>query len=299
MKIQLKADLLLVIVALTWGVSYYVMDICLTSIEPFMLNAIRFLTAFFVAGLLGIKKMKSVSRNTLKYSLFVGTALCMVYIGATFGVKYTTISNAGFLCGMTVVFVPILSFLFLRRIPEKKTVITVLASLVGIMLLTLKDDFSINTAHIKGDLFCILCSTAYATDLLLTEKAVSHKDVDAFQLGVFQLGVSGIWMTLFMVLFEDPQSVQLSQISAVWGYVAFLAVFSTGICYIAQTIAQKYTTASHVGIIFAMEPVFASLSAFFLAGEVLTVKSYIGALIILSALIATEIDFKKMRRERL
>lgn len=295
MKTQLKADLLLVVMTLAWGVSYYVMDICLTAMDPFSLNAVRFLGAFIVAGLLAGKRMKNISKATLKHSIPVGTALCCVYIGSTFGVKYTTVSNAGFLCGMTVMFVPILAFVFLRRRPAKKTMFTVAMSLLGIMLLTLKDDFSINTAHIKGDLFCILCSVSYAADLLITEKAVAKKEVDAFHLGVFQLGVTGVWMLIFSLLFEQPQP---QQISAVWPYVLFLTVFSTGVAYIAQTVAQQYTTAAHVGVIFTMEPVFASLSAFFLAGEVLTAKSYLGACIIVGALIVTEIDVKKLKTTR-
>ena len=92
---------MLVLVTLCWGISYYLMDLALTDMDPFTLNAHRFLGAFAVAGLLSYKKVKDVNRITLKYSLLVGAALVFVYIGATFGVKYTTLSNSGFLCALT------------------------------------------------------------------------------------------------------------------------------------------------------------------------------------------------------
>ncbi len=96
MKTQLKADLMLVLVTLCWGVSYYLMDVALADLSPFTLNAYRFIGAFLVAGIFAYGKLKTVNRITLKYSLLIGGALVFVYMGATFGVKYTTLSNSGF-----------------------------------------------------------------------------------------------------------------------------------------------------------------------------------------------------------
>lgn len=110
MKTQLKADLMLVIVTLGWGMSYYFIDICLKEMGTFTLNAFRFLGAFLAAGVLAFSRLKHVNIVTLKYSLYIGIALVIVYIGATFGVKYTSLSNAGFLCALAVVFTPVLAF---------------------------------------------------------------------------------------------------------------------------------------------------------------------------------------------
>lgn len=295
MKTQLKADLMLVLVTLCWGVSYYLMDVSLADMGPFTLNAHRFLGAFMVAGLLAIKKMKNVSRETLKYALLIGISLVFVYSGATFGVKYTTLSNSGFLCALTVIFVPFLELILFRKRPERKILIAVTMSLIGIMLLTLKDDFSINMDNLKGDLLCLVCALAYAVDLLLTEKAVSHENVDAFQLGVLQLGVTGGFMLILGMIFEQPH---LPSTPTIWGSVIFLSLFCTGLAFIVQTIAQQYTSASHVGIIFTLEPVFSAIVAFFVAGEVLTTKSYIGAIIMTMALFACEIDFSKIGKKK-
>lgn len=285
---------MLVLVTLCWGVSYYLMDVSLTDMGPFTLNAYRFLGAFVIGGLLSLRKLKGVNKQTLKYSLLIGSVLVFVYIGATFGVKYTTLSNSGFLCALTVIFVPIIEILVLRKKPQKKIIFAVTMSLIGIMMLTLKDDFSINMANLRGDLLCILGATAYAIDLILTEKAVSHEEVDAFQLGVFQLGVTGVYMLAMSFIFEQPH---LPTTPMIWGSVIFLSIFCTGVAFIVQAIAQQYTTAAHVGIIFTLEPVFAAVVAYFFAGEVLTVKSYLGAVIMMAALFVTEIDFSGKKRE--
>ena len=289
---QFQADMMLILVTLCWGISYYLMDVALSDMDPFTLNAHRFLGAFAVAALLSWKKLLNVNKTTLKYSVLVGVALVFVYIGATFGVKYTTLSNSGFLCALTVIFTPIIGFIFLRQRLSRKMLIAVLLCFVGIALLTLKDDFSINMANLKGDLLCTMCGVAYAIDLLLTEKAVAHEEVDAFQLGVFQLGVTGVCNLILAFLVETPH---FPTEPSIWGAVAFLSIFCTGVAFIVQPIAQQYTSASHTGVIFALEPVFAGIVAFVLVGEVLTAKAYLGAVLMVASIFVMEIDFYRWR----
>lgn len=285
MSKQVKADFMLVLVTLCWGVSYYMMDVSLGDVGPFTLNAFRFLGAFAIAMILAFPKLKTVNGTTLKYSVLVGAALVFVYIGATFGVMYTSLSNSGFLCALTVVFTPILAFFFKKQIPDKKLAVVVAMCLVGIGLLTLNEQLKPAT----GDILCIMCAVAYAVDLLITETAVAKEEVNAFQLGVFQLGFTGLFNGILAFLTEEPH---LPQSSVVWGSVIFLAVFCTGVAFVVQAVAQQYTSASHVGVIFTLEPVFSGIVAFFLAGEILLPRAYVGAVILLSSLFVMEFDMK-------
>ncbi len=283
---QVKADLMLVVVTLCWGVSYYLMDISLADLGPFTLNAFRFGGAFLVAVIFMFPKLKTVNRTTLKYSVLVGLALVFVYIGATFGVMYTSLSNSGFLCALTVVFTPILAFFFKKQIPDKKLAVVLVMCLVGIGLLTLNDQLK----PALGDLLCLMAAVAYAVDLLLTETAVAKEEVNAFQLGVFQLGFTGLFNLILAFFTEEPH---FPQSSAVWGAVIFLALFCTGVAFIVQAVAQQYTSASHVGVIFTLEPVFAGFVAFFFAGEVLAPKAYVGAVLLIASLFVMEISLPK------
>ena len=114
MHTQLKADLMLVLVTFFWGISYLLTDLALTEVGVFSLNAIRFLLAFVVGGLCFLPRLRHPSAATLKTALATGAAL--FYTATTFGVKYTSLSNAGFLCALPVVFTPLLDFLFLSLI---------------------------------------------------------------------------------------------------------------------------------------------------------------------------------------
>ena len=289
-RMQVKADMMLLVVTMCWGVSYFLMDLCLEEMDPFTLNTYRFLGAFAVAALLSIKKLRDISYQTIRYAFFVGIALTVCYITATFGVKYTSQSNAGFLCAMTVIFAPMLAFIFKKVIPEKKIVIVLIMCLVGIALMTLNEELKMAS----GDILCLLCSVAYASDLLLTESAVQKEEVDAYQLGIFTLLFTGLFMFALALIFEDivpPQS------GACWFGVIFLSIFCTGVAFVIQPIAQQYTSSTHVGVIFCLEPVFAGAVAFFLAGEILLPRAYFGACLMLAGLFIMEMDFSVLKRK--
>ncbi len=284
-KVQLKADMMLVVLTLGWGVSYFMMDVCLQEVGPMSLNAFRFLGAFVVAAIIGFKKIIKVNLTTIKYAIFVSVALVFVYIGATYGLKYTTQSNAGFFCATSTVFTPILAYIFKKVVPDKKLLIVIILCTVGVALMSLDGELHVA----KGDLLCLLCGFAYGFDLLITETAVAHKDVDAFRLGVFQLGFTGVWMLILSFIVEVPG---FPVSTKAWVYLIFLAVFCTGLAFIVQPIAQQYTTATHVGIIFALEPVFAGIVAFVFAGERLLPKAYFGAFLMLASIVIMEVDVK-------
>ncbi len=278
---------MLVLITLFWGISYWLTRISLLEVAPFMLNALRFLIAFGIALIFAFQKIRTVNLITLKYSVIIGVTLLFVYIGATFGVQYTSLSNAGFLCALTVVITPVLSFMINKKKPGTKLSISVGLSLIGIALLTLKSG-GIHFA--LGDWFCIMAAFAYAIDLIITESAVKKEEVNAFQLGVFQLGVTGVLNFIFAWFTEAHR---LPHSISAWSSVLFLAIFCTGIAFVVQSVAQQYTTASHVGVIYSLEPVFAGIVAFIFAGEVLSIPAYFGAFLLISSLFIMELEWEK------
>ena len=188
MNKQRKADLLLVMVTAFWGVSYFLVDLCLTDLPPLTLNAFRFLVAFFLLAAVFYKKMRPISAATVKYSLLVGVFLMLVYVCCTYGVMYTSISNAGFICALPAVTPPVLNYFFTGQKPGRRLTVCILLCAVGLALLTLNEAFR----PALGDVICLGVALFYALDLIFTEKAVARPDVDPLQMGVLELGVVGV-----------------------------------------------------------------------------------------------------------
>lgn len=106
MTTQRKADLLLVLITGFWGCSYYLSDLALGEMPPFALCAVRFLLAFALLGIVLFPKLRHVNRKTLLWAVPAGLSLTLTYIGATVGLLYTSISNAGFICSLPAVTTP-------------------------------------------------------------------------------------------------------------------------------------------------------------------------------------------------
>ena len=111
----------------------------------------------------------------------------------TYGVLYTSISNAGFICALPAVTTPLLNFFFT----------------VGLALLTLNEAFR----PALGDIICMGVALFYALDLIYTEKAVARTDVDPLQMGILELGVVGIIMLVLSFVLETPR---LPSSPAIW-----------------------------------------------------------------------------------
>ena len=89
----------------------------------------------------------------------------------------------------------------------------------------------------------------------------------------------------------------LPRTPGVWAAALFLGVFCSGIAFVVQTVQQQYTTATHVGLIFTLEPVFSAIVAFTLAGEVLRPRGYLGAALMLLSLVLMELEWPGKRNE--
>jgi hypothetical protein len=164
----------------------------------------------------------------------------------------------------------------------------VMLSIIQMILLSLIFSYCVEKTAVRGAglLARILLTAFYALTPFCSILSVSMtKDV------LF----TGVFMLILSFIFEDPA---LPSTPLCWGSALFLAVFCTGVAFIVQAVAQQYTSASHVGVIFTLEPVFAGFVAFFLAGEILLPRGYLGAFLLLSSLLIMEIDVKEMLEKR-
>lgn len=104
-------------------------------------------------------------------------------------------------------------------------------------------------------------------------------------------------MTLALALVLG-EPIHLPTSGKTWAAALFLGVVCSGIAFVIQSVQQQYTTASHVGLIFTLEPVFASMVAFVMTGEVLSLRGYIGAALMLLSLFIMEGDWSFLRRKK-
>ncbi len=289
MNKQFKADFMLLVITVFWGISYVFTKVALEEVQEFNLIALRFILAFILAGTIFYRRIIKINFKTIKYAFILAIILFSVFVTMTYGVKYTSASNAGFLISLTVILVPAFSTLIFKQKPELSAIIGCILALLGVALLTLNENLSVNL----GDLLMILCAALYAIHIIITGRFTKEVD-DSIALGVLQLGIIGALAFLFSLIFETPKLPS----SNVWLEVIILSIFCTAIAFIVQTTAQKFTTPVHTALIFALEPIFAAIFGYLYLREILSSREYIGAVILIMGTFFAEFDVAKLIKEK-
>ncbi|MCL2862981.1 MAG: DMT family transporter [Methanimicrococcus sp.] len=285
LTLQKKANLLLLLIVFFWGLSYLFTKQGLLTLPPFTFLALRFGLGFTVAALVFYKRLTRINKQTICGGVILGFFLFLTLTGVYFGLQYTTISNAGFLGSLTVIFVPILFSVVYRKLPEKKIIIGSITATIGIILLISKSE----TGAGIGDILCIMAAAAYACHILIAKRFTDVKEIDALTLGIVQIGFTCLYSVICAFLFETPY---LPETAEAWRAIIFVGIFCSAFGFIGQIVAQKYTSPVHVGLIFSLEPVFASAFAYMFAAEQLLPIQIIGAVIVLLSVLFVETDFK-------
>lgn len=274
-----KAELSMLAVAFIWGTTFVVVKDALKDIGPFLFLGLRFIIAFAALAFLMPGEMRKVKPSTLGFGALIGLFLLVGYVNQTVGLKYTTASNAGFITGVSVVLVPIIYAFFNRCWPSFRTIVTVVTATVGLYLLSFQDG-TIKLA--LGDFLVLICAFGFAFHIVFVDR-YSHQHNPVAITGIQILFVGVVCFVIGLIIEPHPVHLSPRAVSA----ILVTSIFATSLAFFVQNIMQKYSTPTRFAIVLTTEPVFAAITAYFWAGEILTRQAICGgALIILSMLIS-------------
>lgn len=282
MKKQYKADLALLVITLAWGISFILTKNSLNALTTFNFLAIRFFIAAIICGIFFYKKILKIDKLTIKYGTLIGISMFLGFSFQTIGLNYTTASKSAFISSLCVVLVPIFSAILLKKPPKFSSIVGVIFSTIGLGLLTLDGNLSLNI----GDFYSFACAFCFAFQILAISKYSTK--ADPINLAILQIVVVCILSTIVSLLFESPI---IPTTKVAWINIIALSIFCTSGAFIIQNIAQKHTSTTHAALIFAGEPVFAAIFGYFLAGEILSTKGFIGGFLIVSSMLLAELEF--------
>lgn len=221
--------------------------------------------------------------------LFKGGTLCGITLGIAmnlqqFGIAGSGAGKSGFITALYIVIIPILGIFFKQKQPLRIW-ISVVISVIGLYLLCIKEDFSVETS----DLYLLGCALAFSVQMIL----VSHyvKRVDGIRLSCYQFAIAAIVSAIFMLVAHEMPTFEMIKLSIV--PLLYTAILSSGVAYTLQIFAQKGTNIAVVSLLLCLESVFATISGAVILHEVMSIREYIGCLIMFSAVIISQIPSKK------
>ncbi|WP_342432050.1 DMT family transporter [Neobacillus sp. FSL H8-0543] len=295
MKKPLLADTSLLFVTFIWGTTFVLVQNAIGLLEPFSFNGVRFLAAALMLLLYLIifkkEQLKLLNIRMVLSGAFIGFWLFLGYATQTIGLLYTTTSKAGFITGLSVVLVPLFSMILLKQFPTRNAVIGVLTATIGLFFLTMTDVSSLNI----GDGFVFICAIAFALHIIFTGKYSSK--YPTLLLTIIQISTVSILSILSSLIFEDWRRLVSLEILLSRDVIIALVItslFATALAFLIQTYFQKYTTATRVALIFAMEPVFAAIAGYYWAAERLSYSALFGCMLILAGMIFAELPRNKV-----
>jgi len=280
-RLEFLADASMLSIALIWGSTFIIVKQAVEMTPPVAFNTLRFFVAAVSILPFVYLRRKNINWQSIKQGLTLGVVLFLIFTLQTIGIKYSSASVAGFLTGLYVLFVPIMSSLFYKMIPHPMTIVGAFLATVG-MLLT----GSTGSLNFTGGEWLVMGGAFFiAVQIILTDKF--SKESDVVLLSAFQI-ITAFLLGLGYNLIFEPSLLPEDNTLYFWGSVIGTGVFATVICFLVQTAMQKYTTPSKAAVFFTMEPVSSAFFSFLIVGEVLSGRQYSGAGLIVAAILLAE-----------
>jgi drug/metabolite transporter (DMT)-like permease len=284
-----KADALLLLTAAIWGFAFVAQRAGLEYVGPFTYNAVRF--ALGGISLMPLLTLKTNKReipglkgwNILYYGALAGFAL---FLGSSFqqvGLQYTTAGKAGFITGLYVIIVPVLGLLWGNK-AGKGVWLGALLAVAGLYFLSVEGGFAINV----GDMLVLVCAFFFAVHVLMIGW-LSPK-FNAVRLSIIQFFTTSLLSFVVALFYEE---IILSDIIEATIPIVYGGVFSAGVAYTLQVVAQKDAPGAHAAIILSLESVFAVLGGWMLLSEDVTVRILVGCGLMLGGMLSAQMQRHK------
>jgi drug/metabolite transporter (DMT)-like permease len=288
-KFALIGRLALLVTTFIWGTSFVILKNTLDSVSTLYILAFRFSGAAVLLLLFCLKDLKKLTREYFKGGILMGVFVFAAYVFQTYGLVYTTPGVNAFLTATYCVIVPFLYWLFRGIRPDRYNISAVIVCIVGLALVVLTDGLSIGL----GEGLTVCCGLFYALHIIVTAKYVEGRS--PMLLTMIQFATSGILAWIAALITEPfPTNVPLGAI----GGIAYLCVMCTAVCYILQTLGQKYTEPSAAAVILTLESVFATVISVIFYHEKLTARLIVGFVLIFCAVLISETKLSFLKKKK-
>jgi drug/metabolite transporter (DMT)-like permease len=223
------------------------------------------------------RRLKKLDTVTIVRGMTVGVALGLTNLSFVFGIQGTSISRAGILNNLFVLFIPVITKIIWRDRIGRVNSAGIALAVAGIVLLATSGGGGFN----RGDIFSTFCAFLIACHIISVSKVL--KDNDVFLITLVQFATVTLIAGAATLLLPLPAfSITTPAVLS----VVYCAVLPTVLCFTLQNIYQRYVTPTRAGLIYTLDPVWSLIAGFFVLGERLNDREWIGCgIIFLAALL--------------
>jgi drug/metabolite transporter (DMT)-like permease len=267
----------LIAVTAVWGVTFVQVKDAVELYPVFAFLGVRFAIATATLVVPAARRVPTLGRGGVRAAGALGLLLAAGYALQTEGLRRTTVSGTGFVTGMYVVLTPLIALLLFRSRIAGAAWAGVGLSTVGLVLLA-----GVHGSA-TGDLLVLAGAAVFSLQIVLMERYAPRFDAIAFTLVEMAAACAGL---LAVAVARGDLGVPRGW--TVWGALLVTGVFASALAFLVQTWAQRRTSATRTALAFAMEPVFAALFGYTLAGDRLGALGWGGCAAIMAGIVLAE-----------
>jgi drug/metabolite transporter (DMT)-like permease len=271
---------LLVLVAVTavWGVTFVQVKDAVALYPLFAFLALRFAIATLTLAPPAARRVRTLGGAGVRGAVLAGVLLGAGYALQTAGLERTSVSSTGFITGMYVVLTPLLALALYRVRIGRAAWAGVILATAGLALLS-----GVHGGSPVGDLLVLAGAAVYALQIVLMERYAPRYDVLAFTLVEMVAAFAGL-----LVVAVAAGQLDVPHGFSVWSALLVTGVFASALAFLAQTWAQRRASATQTALAFSLEPVWAAVFGFTLAGDRLGVTGWLGCAVIMAGIVLAE-----------
>ncbi len=280
-----KPELALIGVTILWGGTFLIVHRAMEQSGPLFFVGLRFATAAILTMMLAFPALRGLTRRELVAGSLIGIGIFIGYSLQAWGLRTIPSSTSAFITAAYVPLVPVLQWLMLKRRPRLASWVGVALAFLGLVLVAAPEKgLSLGT----GEALTLISTVAIAMEIILISLWAGR--VDVLRVTVVQLVVTSLLAFAFMI----PAGETIPPFSSyVVGAAGGLGLM-TAIIQLVMNWAQRTVSPTRATLIYAGEPVWAGIVGR-LAGERLPGTALLGGLLIVAAVIVSEIRFGRRR----
>lgn len=203
-------------------------------------------------------------------SLIAGLMSCAQNLCFITSLQYTSVSNVVFILAFNPMFAAILSAIFLGERIRPQTIATILAALVGVVIIVWD---GIGGGSWLGDLLALACALLLAMTLTYTR----HSGKDLSLNPAVGMGLSA--------LVAAPFAVPSAMTAGGLGWLAMNGFFVAPLSFALLSLGPRYISAAEVAMFFLLETCITPVWMWVVFGEIPPEASLVGGAIIITALV--------------
>ena len=293
-KMKILAAIMLVTTAMIWGFAFVAQRVGAESLGALSFNGIRFaMGAISLIPVVLIFEREKPAPARIKRTFVAAAVGGVVLFTASalqqYGIELTqSAGKAGFITGLYTVLVPIMTFVLYRKKNGIGVWTGAILAVVGLFLLSVNEGFTVE----YGDILLLIGAFFWAVHIIVVDRFIGG--VSPLKFAMIQFAVCAVLNLVFAAFFEgfDLEAVRSAAFPLLYG-----GLCSVGVAYTLQIIGQKYSDPTFAAIVFSLESVFSAIGGAIILGEEMSLRGYVGCVLIFGGIILSQIKFGKKHTE--